>query len=193
MGREPKAQPLVLDPLQSKRVKNWIPLKRISFSQKTGSTFAGYAPVGVSEVPIKINEPTGEHFLCVHVWGKLVKADYERLFHQFAELPQRPGKRRMLFDMIGFEGWNAGALWEEIKFDLQHAQLRARRDRRRQQMGTCHGDFDQTVHKGEDPIFRRHPICRCSRMVGRIIPDPFMPLQVKRRKFKADRCEDKET
>ena len=73
-------------------------------------------------MPIKINEPTGEHFLCVHVWGKLVKADYERLFHQFAELPQRPGKRRMLFDMIGFEGWNAGALWEEIKFDLQHAQ-----------------------------------------------------------------------
>ena len=27
----------------------------------------------------------------------------------------------MLFDMIGFEGWDAGALYDELKFDLEHA------------------------------------------------------------------------
>ena len=44
-------------------------------------------------------------------------------FPQLAELSQRPGKLRLLFDMIGFEGWDAGALWDEIKFDLKHAWL----------------------------------------------------------------------
>ena len=37
-------------------------------------------------MPIKINEVSGEQFLVVHVWGKLVKADYERFLPQFAEL-----------------------------------------------------------------------------------------------------------
>jgi len=72
-------------------------------------------------MPIKINEVSGEQFLVVHVWGKLVKADYERFLPQFAELSQRPGKLRLLFDMIGFEGWDAGALYDELKFDLKHA------------------------------------------------------------------------
>jgi hypothetical protein len=73
-------------------------------------------------MPISINEVSGGQFLVVHVWGKLVKADYERFLPQFAERSQRPGKVRLLFDMIGFEGWDAGALWDEIKFDLAHAK-----------------------------------------------------------------------
>jgi hypothetical protein len=72
-------------------------------------------------MPIRVNEAGDEHLLVVHVWGKLAKADYERFFRQFAELPHPTGKRRVLFDMIGFEGWDAGALWDEIKFDLEHA------------------------------------------------------------------------
>ena len=27
---------------------------------------------------------------------------------------------RVLFDMTDFEGWESGAMWEEIKFDLRH-------------------------------------------------------------------------
>ena len=72
-------------------------------------------------MPIRINEASGEQFLVVHVWGKLVKADYERFLPQFAKLSQRPGKLRLLFDMIGFQGWDPSALWDEIKFDLRHA------------------------------------------------------------------------
>ena len=26
----------------------------------------------------------------------------------------------MLFDMTGFHGWDAGAAWEDIKFDIKH-------------------------------------------------------------------------
>jgi SpoIIAA-like len=28
--------------------------------------------------------------------------------------------RRVLFDMTGFHGWDFGALWEDIKFDVRH-------------------------------------------------------------------------
>ena len=72
-------------------------------------------------MPIKLSEVSGEQFLVVHVWGKLERADYERFLPQFAELAQGPGKLRVLFDMIGFQGWDAGALWDEIKFDVKHA------------------------------------------------------------------------
>jgi len=72
-------------------------------------------------MPIRINEVSGEQFLVVHVWGKLEKADYEHFLPQFARLARRPGKLRLLFDMIGFQGWDAGALWDEIKFDVKHA------------------------------------------------------------------------
>ena len=51
---------------------------------------------------IKLNEASGERFLVIHVWGKLETADYEHFFLEFAALAQRPGKYRVLFDMIGF-------------------------------------------------------------------------------------------
>ena len=65
-------------------------------------------------MPIRINEVNGEHFLVVHIWGKLGKADCERFLPQFAELSQGPGKQRLLFDMIGFEGWDVGAFYDEL-------------------------------------------------------------------------------
>jgi hypothetical protein len=30
------------------------------------------------------------------------------------------GKLRILFVMHDFHGWDAGALWEDVKFDLRH-------------------------------------------------------------------------
>lgn len=30
------------------------------------------------------------------------------------------GKVRILFDMVDFHGWKAGALWEDVKFDCTH-------------------------------------------------------------------------
>ena len=43
----------------------------------------------------------------------------------------------MLFDMSDFRGWDAGALWQEIKFDMKHfkdiERIAAVGDRRWQQ------------------------------------------------------------
>jgi hypothetical protein len=69
---------------------------------------------------IKLNEENGGKIVVVHVSGKLAKADYEHFVPEFERLVRQHGKLRVLFDMTGFHGWEAGALWEDIKFDIKH-------------------------------------------------------------------------
>ena len=71
-------------------------------------------------MPIQLNEEEGGKILAVHVSGKLAKTDYEHLVPEFERLVRRHGKLRLLLDMAGFHGWEAGALWEDIKFDMKH-------------------------------------------------------------------------
>ena len=71
-------------------------------------------------MPIQLNEESAGNVLAVHVSGKLVKADYEHFVPEFERLVQQHGKLRVLFDMIGFHGWEAGALCEDIKFATKH-------------------------------------------------------------------------
>ena len=69
---------------------------------------------------IQLNEENGGKMLVVHVSGKLAKADYEHFVPEFERLVRQHGKLRVLFDMAGFHGWEAGAMWEDIKFDIKH-------------------------------------------------------------------------
>ena len=71
-------------------------------------------------MPIQLNEENGGKILVVHVSGKLVKADYEHFVPEFERLVRQHGKLRVLFDMTGFHGWEAGALWEDTKFAINH-------------------------------------------------------------------------
>jgi hypothetical protein len=71
-------------------------------------------------MPIQLNEGNGGEILVVHVSGKLAKADYERFVPEFERLVGLRGKLRLLFDMTGFHGWEAGALWEDVKFATKH-------------------------------------------------------------------------
>lgn len=71
-------------------------------------------------MPIQLIEEAGGKVLAVHVTGKLGKADYEHFVPEFERLVQQHGKLRVLFDMTGFHGWTAGALWEDTKFALHH-------------------------------------------------------------------------
>ena len=71
-------------------------------------------------MPIQLNEEDGGKILVVHVSGKLARADYERFVPEFARLVGLHGKLRLLFDMTGFHGWEAGALWEDVKFATKH-------------------------------------------------------------------------
>ena len=71
-------------------------------------------------MPIQLNEENGGKILVVHVSGKLVKADYEHFVPEFERLVRQHGKLRVLFDMTGFHGWEAGAAWEDFKFGVAH-------------------------------------------------------------------------
>ena len=71
-------------------------------------------------MPINLTEENSGKMLTVHVSGKLVKADYERFVPEFERLVRQHGKLRVLFDMTGFHGWTAGALWADTKFAVHH-------------------------------------------------------------------------
>lgn len=58
--------------------------------------------------------------LHVKVTGKLTKDAYEAFVPAVDQQIQQHGKLRILFEMHDFHGWTAGALWEDMKFDLKH-------------------------------------------------------------------------
>jgi hypothetical protein len=71
-------------------------------------------------MPIQLTEENGGKILVVHVSGRLAAADYEHFVPEFERLVRQQGKLRVLFDMMGFDGWDAGALWEDVKFSVKH-------------------------------------------------------------------------
>ncbi len=56
----------------------------------------------------------------VKVNGKLSKSDYETFAPRVEESIVQHGKIRILLVMEDFHGWEMGALWEDIKFDVKH-------------------------------------------------------------------------
>jgi hypothetical protein len=56
----------------------------------------------------------------VELSGKLLAADYEHFGGEIDRLIGQYGKLRVLCTMHDFHGWTAGALWQDIKFDLKH-------------------------------------------------------------------------
>jgi len=67
-----------------------------------------------------LREAKGGNVLEVTVSGKLTHEDYQRFVPAFERLVKEHGKIRVLFEMADFHGWQAGALWDDIKFDLKH-------------------------------------------------------------------------
>ncbi|MFZ1746785.1 MAG: STAS/SEC14 domain-containing protein [Nitrospirales bacterium] len=69
---------------------------------------------------LQLQEENDGRVLAVHVSGKLVKADYEQFVPEFERLVPQHGKLRVLFDMTDFHGWEAGTVWEDFKFGIEH-------------------------------------------------------------------------
>ena len=69
---------------------------------------------------IELHEDEAAGLVAVCASDKLTKADYERLVPEVERLIAEHGKIRMLFEMRDFHGWEADAMWEDIKFDLKH-------------------------------------------------------------------------
>lgn len=53
--------------------------------------------------------------------GSLDKEDYTLIVPSMEEKIDRYGKISLYWEMDDVEGWEPGGLWEDLKFDLQHA------------------------------------------------------------------------
>jgi hypothetical protein len=71
-------------------------------------------------MPVDLREEAGGKTVAVTLSGKLTAQDYERFGGELDRLIKQHGKIRVLCTMHDFHGWTAGALWEDIKFDLKH-------------------------------------------------------------------------
>ncbi len=69
---------------------------------------------------VETKELDGGKILEVHVSGKLSKVDYEHFVPEAERLIGQHKKIRILMEMRDFHGWEAAALWADIKFDLKH-------------------------------------------------------------------------
>ncbi len=69
---------------------------------------------------LTLNEEAGGKFLMVKISGKLSKEDYLQFVPDIERLIKEHGKIRILVQMHDFHGWEMGALWEDIKFDMKH-------------------------------------------------------------------------
>lgn len=58
-------------------------------------------------------------FVEVAVRGNLTREDYDH-FVPVLERKMQHGKVKILFSMHNFTGWDLGAVWEDIKFDVKH-------------------------------------------------------------------------
>jgi len=74
----------------------------------------------VSTTTSDLPEPLGGRVVEVRLSGKLTKADYEAFVPSLERDMERPGKLRLLVILSDFDGWTAGALWQDIKFDVKH-------------------------------------------------------------------------
>jgi hypothetical protein len=72
------------------------------------------------EKTLQLTEKQDGKVLEIHVQGKLTKDDYETFMPEIERLIKQHGKLRILFYMHEFQGWSAGALWEDTQFDLRH-------------------------------------------------------------------------
>ena len=69
---------------------------------------------------VQMNEQSEQGVLVLHVSGKLTREDYARFVPEVERLIGQHGKIRILFEMHDFHGWSAGAMWDDLKFDLKH-------------------------------------------------------------------------
>ena len=58
--------------------------------------------------------------LVIRMTGKLHTSDYHHFVPVVEQAVQKHGKVRMLVEMHKFHGWDAGAIWEDVKFDVKH-------------------------------------------------------------------------
>ncbi|QDT37273.1 SpoIIAA family protein [Stratiformator vulcanicus] len=67
-----------------------------------------------------IEVKTADDLVEVHATGHLTHQMYVEMVGRIDEVIKANDKIRVLFVMHDFKGWTAGALWDDIKFDMAH-------------------------------------------------------------------------
>lgn len=67
-----------------------------------------------------IREEQKPGMFAVDARGKLTKQDYEYLIPKMVTAAKEKGPLRVLISLHDFKGWEPAALWEDVKFDIQH-------------------------------------------------------------------------
>lgn len=62
----------------------------------------------------------GNDVVHVRLSGKLTKADYEAFAPELERYVEQHGKLKLLVETDDFHGWDAAALWADIKFSVRH-------------------------------------------------------------------------
>jgi hypothetical protein len=75
-------------------------------------------PIGFDEIQLE-KLPVG-NIVTLKFNGKVSKADYEEFVPQIEFLMEGDVKLRLLIELHNFEGWTAGAMWEDAKFAARH-------------------------------------------------------------------------
>src|SRR4030095_2708491 len=67
-----------------------------------------------------VDEEVRGKILEVHLHGKLGREDYEKFIPETERLIGQHGKISILVEMHDFQGWDGGALWEDMKWNVRH-------------------------------------------------------------------------
>jgi hypothetical protein len=70
---------------------------------------------------LQILGQTEGNLIATRATGNLTEADYDKLLPLLNNIVEKHKKIRWYFEMEGFEGWKPKAFWEDLKFDVQHA------------------------------------------------------------------------
>jgi hypothetical protein len=70
---------------------------------------------------ITIEQGEDENFVTLRAAGKLTPTDYDAAVPEIENLLDLEGKPlRLMIRLEEFRGWELGALWDELRFDVKH-------------------------------------------------------------------------
>lgn len=70
---------------------------------------------------ITILSTNSENVIATKASEKLTKTDYQKLLPILKDGLKKYEKIRWYFEMENFQGWQLRAFWEDVKFNIQHA------------------------------------------------------------------------
>ena len=77
-------------------------------------------PTPQHAMPIEITQSPATNVVQVNLRGTLHADDYQHLVPAIERQIKQHGQLRLLVILDDFHGWDAGALWQDVKFDFQH-------------------------------------------------------------------------